>query len=267
MTAQTGFAVTQPVKPRLQDRDRGVWRTTRNVAQPRPEKAIMDTRTLDFGFLPEPLSIEAGPVTIRPLDHLEKAVAGVMTCPEIVGDWLYSPMAKGSDGKGGLKDLPYPSRIFRMPTTHSLAHDSCDDSDQLTFLLWVVSFFKGIRLTAEEAGFLDATSIKTGLLVDFVPLANSLQTGIAMADAFWIQHRANPKCTKLVAGIVHALFLSQNPQSLQFERFTLLYQALDACFALSSLLAPVSKYLAHGARVAFMCRKFDMPVPEWARTK
>ena len=35
---------------------------------------------------------------------------------------------------------------------------------------------------------------------------------------------------------VHALFLGQFPQSLQFERFIYMYTAIDACYSLAAKL-------------------------------
>ena len=78
----------------------------------------------------------------------------------------------------------------------------------------------GMRLTATEAGFLDATPLKAGKLVDFVLQGSSLTLAVELADDFWRTNHHDPRRARLFAGAVHALFLAQNPRSLQFERVT-----------------------------------------------
>ena len=41
-----------------------------------------------------------------------------------------------------------------------------------------------MRITATEAGFVDAASIKPGTLVDFVTLGHGLVDALAVAEAF-----------------------------------------------------------------------------------
>lgn len=53
-----------------------------------------------------------------------------------------------------------------------------------------LSLFKGMRLTATTAGFVDATSIVPGKLVDFGMSSASLGKAVALADTFWQAHRA-----------------------------------------------------------------------------
>ena len=136
--------------------------------------------------------------------------------------------------------------------------------DHLTFLIWALSFFTGMRLTATEAGFVDATPVAPGKLVDFVPGQAGLEKGVALADRFWTTHRTSPQRARLVAAAVHALFLAHNPQALQFERFHFLYSSLDACFALASSLYPVPPKLGHARRIGWMCGLFGMDLPSWA---
>ena len=72
--------------------------------------------------------------------------------------------------RGGVTSEPYSSRVFSLPKTHAIEHSSAEYSKQLIFHVWTLSFFKGMRLTTEAAGFLDSTVIKPGVLVDFVPV-------------------------------------------------------------------------------------------------
>lgn len=69
---------------------------------------------------------------------------------------------------------------------------------------------------------------------------------------------------KRVIAAIHALFLSQFPQNLPFESFQYLYMALDTCFKIIETKSKPNKRLSHAERIQWMCKKFDIPVPNWA---
>ena len=64
-----------------------------------------------------------------------------------------------------------------------------------------------MRLTATEAGFLDATPGKRGKLVAFVPRGRSLERAIELAGEFWMENRGEPRTTQRFAAAVHALYV------------------------------------------------------------
>ena len=61
---------------------------------------------------------------------------------------------------GKVREHPYASRVFGLPKTHLIEHAEATNQDHLDFHLWALSFFVGMRLTATDAGFLDATPLK-----------------------------------------------------------------------------------------------------------
>lgn len=221
---------------------------------------------VEFGYYPSPLSLSVGDIEIRTLPGLEETVA-LVGIEGVEADWVYAPPQEVSHlGSGGryIRTMPYASRVFGLPKTHALRHAAADGDDHLAFLLWAFSLFTGMRLTATEAGFVDATPIVSGKLVDFGMSGASLGKAMALTDTFWRAHRAEPMRAKRFAAAVHALFLGQNPLLLQFERFIFLYAALDACFALASSLHPPPQRPTHADRIAWMCSLFGMPTPAWA---
>lgn len=225
----------------------------------------MTALRLEFGYSPDRLEISAGEITVAPLLEQRQRVADVESSEGVESDWIYAPLQQVRNFGGSVRDCPYPSRVFGLPKTHSIEHLSADSHDHLVFHVWALSFFTGTRLTTTEAGYLDATPLKSGTLVDFRPGKRSLEAAVSVAESFWQSNRSNPQAMALFAGAVHALFLGQNPLKLQFERFMLLYSAFDACFALAQLLRPVGgPRPSHAARVSWMCGLFGMPVPEWA---
>ena len=218
----------------------------------------------EFGYFPRPLDITVGPVSIATLAGLPETVADIEADPGREGKWIYAPLQPVAHLGGGTSVRPYPARIFGLPKTHAIVHATASEIDQVDFHVWSLSFFSGMRFTITEAGFLDSTPIEPGVLVDFVLMGGSLPKSIELAEAFWIDNRAVPERARIWVAAVHALFMSQNPQHLQFERFTLLYTALDACFALAKSINPPPKSLTHSQRIAWMCDWLGMPVPAWA---
>ena len=87
-------------------------------------------------------------------------------------------------------------------------------------------------------------------------------------------HRTNPASLRiaeipgvgvLTATAVHALFIGQYPQALQFEKFIYLYTAIDACYKLAeSLRGPAGKF-SHADRIEWMCNEFGIQTPAWGQ--
>src|SRR5947208_2038612 len=119
---------------------------------------------MNFGFYPLPLDLTAGDVTIKTLDDLDSKVAALRDSEGIEGDWCHAPPQEVQGVTPGVvRVMPYSSRIFGLPHTHSIAHASSNDPERLRFLIWMLGFIHGLRLTDTEAGFLDATPIKPGI--------------------------------------------------------------------------------------------------------
>lgn len=225
----------------------------------------MVAHSLDFGFHPDRLEIDVGEIKIQPLPDREAVVAGLREESGIEKDWIYAPVQRSRDFMtGAVHEKPYSTRIFGLPKTHTITHRRAENEDPLAFQLWSLSFFTGLRLTATEAGFLDATPLKPGKLVDFVLLGDSLSASVELAERFWSANLATPRQSQRFAAAVHALFLAQYPPALQFERFLYLYAALDACFAIAKEMHPPSRHVPHSRRAAWLCQRFGMEVPEWA---
>ena len=64
---------------------------------------------------------------------------------------------------------------------------------------------------------------------------------------------------------MHALFLSQYPRALEFERFINLYTAIDACHALTKALRSADERHGHAERVGWMCSELGVAAPSWVR--
>ena len=219
----------------------------------------------EFGFYPHRLRIKAGPITVNSLPDLEQTASDVFASDGVEDNWIYAPPQQVRDFMSGkVWERPYASRVFGLPKTHVIEHAEAKSEDHLDFHLWALSFFVGMRLTATEAGFLDATPLQPGKLVDFVLLGSSLTRAVELADVFWMTDLAEPRRAQCFAAAVHALFLGQNPRNLEFERFVYLYTAIDACYALTAgLRQPPKRNRKHSERIKRMCCQFRIPEPRW----
>lgn len=221
----------------------------------------------EFGYYPVRCSMETDQFSILTLSSHEVEVAKVNGDENVIKNWIYPGAQQHKDiMSGNMRSMPYSSRVFGLPKTHILTLHRSKSQDELDFVVWCLSFFTGMRLTTTKAGFLDGTPIKPGALVDFSLRRCTIADAIKLTLDFLELERGNPHALKRVAAVIHALFLAQYPQNLPFEKFQYLYMALDACFKLLEVKEKSNFRLSHAARIQWMCRKFDIPVPEWAES-
>ena len=209
----------------------------------------MSRLATSFGYCPDALKITAGAVVVTPRDDLQESCDSVRASSSLAKDWIYAPTDR---------------RIFALPKTHLIEHADADGPEHLEFLVWALSFFTGMRLTTREAGFVDATPVTRGNLVEFATLnAAELARALSLAEAYWGDHRHDPLAARRWIAAVHTLFLAQYPRALQYERVIYLYAALDACYRLLQTQAG-GKDKGHPQRIPWMCAEFGVPVPAWA---
>lgn len=221
-----------------------------------------------FGFYPRPLDINNKHFSIITLPSCEDDVKTVLSDTDIVNDWIYSGRAVVKNFiNGAVQEMPYNARVFGLPKTHMLTLHNSNNNEELDFIVWCLSFFTGMRLTTTDAGFVDATPIKPGKLIDFLLVGCTLEDAIELAISYMQSERGQPRALKRLAAVIHALFLAQYPHALSFERFQYLYMALDSCFKLLSAKAKEPKKIerVHAKRIEWMCETFSMPIPEWAK--
>ncbi len=221
--------------------------------------------SVEFGFYPLPLNTDYGDFRIKTRDDLESVVKAVESSPFVEGEWIYSPPRQVHVfGTDSIKVLPYPSRVFGLPKTHTLSHKT-DDPERLRFLVWCFGFFVGMRMSDQEAGFLDATPIKPGVSNDIVWFGDSLMIALATADDFFTANATAAKVGRTIRAAMHSYLASDVPMLLDYERFIHLYTAIDACYAAQVLIAgPPKKRQSHAERIAYLCEELGIPGPWWA---
>lgn len=221
----------------------------------------------EFGYCPDQHDWIVGDIHVSTLPGLPETADAVSKNEGVEGAWIYAPRQRTQDFmSGAVTEQPYSARVFGLPMTHLLEHQSADSDEHVHFLVWCLGFLLGLRLTHTEAGFLDATPIKPGTLHDIVWCGkDSIPKALGCADQFWGAQSSNARVPKAITGIIHSLFLAQNPTALMFEKFTYLYIALDGChFVSRSMFGQKPKYVRHKERIDQLCNAFGMAVPKWA---
>jgi hypothetical protein len=218
---------------------------------------------MEFGFFPENLDLAHGQVTVSTLPDFSSSKNKVQADSNIRDGWIYPGNAETRLLGGGIRSEPYAYRIFGLPKTHAIEHANADGEQHLKFHIWALSFFVGMRLTSEEAGFLDTTPIKKGALVDFVVI-DKLDRTVELAEKIWINNITCPEQIKRISAAIHSLFLSHNRQALRFEQFQYVYMALEACFAMLWQKHKNGDKPNHAKRLSWMCEKLDISIPTWA---
>lgn len=219
---------------------------------------------MQFGYLPERHDFSVGDVTVSTLPDLDEKRKGIEESDQIERDWIYTPPQRVRHILGGESEMPCPARVFGLAKTHLLTHATATEPEHLTFLVWMFGFIVGMRLTETEAGFLDATPIKTGALHDIVWLRHGEQHALGLADEFWRKHGA--RVSKGLSGVVHALFLSHKPHLLGFEELLYVYTAIDGCHAVwSAMNSRKPTFLPHGQRLETLCVELKTCTPTWIK--
>lgn len=228
--------------------------------------ALLRGVSAEFGYYPVFCNIETDRFSIRTLPEYESIVAVVSGDSNVLKGWIYPGALQYREFmNGNVRSMPYNARVFGLPMTHVLTLPEGRNREELDFVVWCLSFFIGMRLTTTEAGFLDATPIQPGKLVDFILSRSTIADVIELALDYLESERGDARAPKRVTAVIHALFLAQYPQNLSFERFQYLYMALDACFKLVVDKEATTSRISHAGRVQWMCEKFEMPVPDWAK--
>ncbi|EBE9968886.1 hypothetical protein JMJ85_05730 [Salmonella enterica subsp. diarizonae] len=223
----------------------------------------------EFGYYPVEVNIEAENFSLLTLPGLAEKVERVNNDKNVVNGWIYPGNQEVYNFNGGISIMPYSCRVFGLPKTHILKLKNTSSLETLNFVVWCLSFFSGMRLTTTDAGFLDATTIKPAKLTDFILGRCSEKAIIELALNYISSEQKTENSPIKIAAVMHALFLSHNPQYLSFEKFQYLYMALDGCFALAwaEKNKCSEKTLNHSRRLKWLCETYGIPRPSWVTGK
>ena len=141
----------------------------------------------------------------------------------------------GAQTQGAVQSAPYPHDVVTL-----LTHSSPGSGSDLF-----------LRELARRLG--------PQMGVDFV--VELRDRALELADLFWTENPPETRNAQRFEAAIHALFLGQYPQALQFERFIYLYTAIDACNRLTAALRNFKNRHSHSQRIERMCQELGVEIP------
>lgn len=90
--------------------------------------------SLKFGYYPDALDFTSGGITISTLEGLKETVSDIEQLETLDNDWVYPGPKRTQDFLSREVTLkPYSRRIFPLPKTHEIRHQSPDCTEHLNF--------------------------------------------------------------------------------------------------------------------------------------
>ena len=231
-----------------------------------------------FGFFTEALDLDCGDIKISTLPKTKEIRKEINKYPNVYKDIIYGPRLQLNKEHINFKDnteeksiikLPYSSYIFPLPNTHVIKSKRIKDERYIDFLIWVLSFFVGVRLTtvATKNGFIGYAPLKRGYLTDF--FCGDLCSAIDLGRKFWRSDTYGKANSKNLVSALHTLYIMQKPHQLQlqFEEFIYSYLAIDTCYSIVERMNTKKENIPHSERVGWMCKKLKIKIPDWAKCK
>jgi hypothetical protein len=220
---------------------------------------------VEFGYYPEFVDLQGQCFRIVTNSELPSKIVAVNSDDGVEENWIYAPQQSSVNFfSGAISRKPYSARVFGLPKTHTLIHQG-NDRLRCRFLIWSFGFLVGMRMSDQDAGFLDGTPIKAGVSNDIVWAADSVIVALNAVDDLYVSSANVSRFHKTVLGAIHSFLLSDLPLLLDYERFLHLYSVFEACFAATRAMeGKVKGFVNHAARIAYVCSKFGIPVPTWA---
>jgi len=217
-----------------------------------------------FGFWAMNVDFKVSSVSIRPLPGYDGIIEAVAASRGTYEGWIYAPNVQQTDFVSGrTSELPVPGRVFGLPKTHEMEIDAGQPPGLSRFAIWCLGFFSGMRLTETDMGFLDATPIQPGKLCDFLCTVGELPRAMQPALDFYRSHQGNEISETLLAAI-HALWLSEAPHLLRFERYHYAYIAIDALwFVTTRTVSSPPGRTPHAERIDALARLLGLHLPLW----
>jgi len=212
-----------------------------------------------FGWIEKPWSYKTPEFEVFPADDFARAVAEVTERGIASSDWIYPPIVERAD-----QHIAGPDVMFMLRSTHYLKiHPNLDRPNMADFLVMVLGFFLGLKLSPAGMGHLHRTPRRTGYLVNFTDLGRDLERAMRRVIAFFHAHEPNPEALSLASAAFHWYLTSQSYYH-AFEIFTFQYSVLDNVHRLTELLGPTYRAYQiklHNQRPVSLSTFYNIPLP------
>ncbi|WP_166308710.1 hypothetical protein [Bradyrhizobium sp. 2S1] len=153
--------------------------------------------------------------------------------------------------------------------THEIEITGSQDDDQLRFSIITLGFLFGLRLLPEGWGHLHSTAIEVDKCNSFSVRDSEVIPCLELASDFYQRHHKT-RNAKRMSSAISLLHWSQ-AQPMEFDAFSYLYMAVDACWAICKDVhaGAVQRYgprkgqqIRHPERPEVMCAVLGLKLPE-----
>ncbi|MBI3707616.1 MAG: hypothetical protein HY246_08060 [Proteobacteria bacterium] len=213
-----------------------------------------------FGWLREPLQLHDAVFAIKPQPSFEDRKREVEAAFPLGSAWIVPP-----NGYGTFDGVEVPSERYELSKTHTLATNGRSyDKAYGQFIILVLGFVLGLRLTIEGDGHLYATPWKQGSLVSFVPKGSEILRCLHAATTFW--DSAGPDIRKMMFAAIHWYLTAQSYRH-QFEKFVWQYAVIDNIHRITWNATPTYRKCCpnergnHSQRPGCLAAEYGSPLP------
>jgi hypothetical protein len=158
-----------------------------------------------------------------------------------------------------------PATRFELPPTHLLITPGrAYDAQYGEFIVLMLGFMYGLRLTVRGTGHLHPTPLREHSLVNFVPKRAEVLACLGKATVFWDSQRTDLR--QLLFGAIHWYLVAQSHNH-QHERFAWAYTVLDNLHRVAWRTSPAYRALVpselggHGTRPSALAQVYGTPLP------
>lgn len=174
------------------------------------------------------------------------------------GGWLYPPLLPVVGARGATPPC-MPAQVFALPPTHLISlSGSMDGPEAADFIIALIGFLDGVRLTREGWTHFLKVPLELGILGDLSCTSSEITSVLSVATATWLH--ASPEVRQRLFGAIHWLTFSALYEH-DFERFAGSYIALDTLYWIHRQRG--SRNDPHAARPSILAAHFGVPLPPW----
>lgn len=238
----------------------GIWLTTvfQMVHSDAAEEASVRLARYLFGWWDRNTEFGDELFEIRPVQRFTQAVDEVRRAGSLGPEWFHPPVEHSST-----EGVDLPCERFALPVTHCLTVTGhAYDADQGDFLVLVLGFCLGLKLTPQGTGHLMATPWKERTLSPFYADKRDILVVLRHALNFWLSQP--PEVRSLAFSAIH-WHLTAHSYRQQHERFAWQYTVMDNIYRLACLTDPAFGSLnnrnPHGRRPGVLGQKYGSPMP------
>jgi len=263
MNAQQLLFVSRPI---VGSCEQAKWLTTvfQMIHSDAAEEASVRQARYLFGWWDRNTEFGDDLFEIRPVQQFAQALEVVRRAGSLGSEWFHPPVAHSST-----EGVDLPCERFELPVTHCLTVTGhAYDVDQGAFLVLVLGFCLGLKLTPRGTGHLMATPWRERTLSPFYADNPDILVVLRHALSFW--RSQPPEVRSLAFSAIH-WHLTAHSYRQQHDRFAWQYTVMDNIYKLTCRIDrtfgqpdprnPDRDLLGHRWRPGALGQKYGSPMP------